>query len=317
MTYIYLAQQLLSMMVSGMSELNKSVEKFTSYLKYERNYSDDTLKNYISDLKKFIIYLSDINVVKIRDITLDVTQSYINSLNRNGLTPTSLSRKASSIRSFFSFLYKKKYIDKNPTTKIFVPKKMQKLPFILSIDQIDELCKIPATNFAAIRDKAMIELMYSSGLRLSEITSLNVSSVNMRDKIISVVGKGNKQRYLPIGSKAIEALSKWINTRSTSKVSEDALFLNKFGNRLSNRSVQTRLNYWASFKGLNCKISPHTLRHSCATHLLESSGDLRAVQEFLGHEDRSTTQIDTTVDFEHLKKIYSKSHPRAITKHNE
>ena len=317
MTYIYLAQQLLSMMVSGMSELNKSVEKFTSYLKYERNYSDDTLKNYISDLKKFIIYLSDINVVKITDITLDVTQSYINSLNRNGLTPTSLSRKASSIRSFFSFLYKKKYIDKNPTTKIFVPKKMQKLPFILSIDQIDELCKIPATNFAAIRDKAMIELMYSSGLRLSEITSLNVSSVNMRDKIISVVGKGNKQRYLPIGSKAIEALSNWINTRSTSKVSEDALFLNKFGNRLSNRSVQTRLNYWASFKGLNCKISPHTLRHSCATHLLESSGDLRAVQEFLGHEDISTTQIYTNVDFEHLKKIYSKSHPRAITKHNE
>lgn len=317
MTYIYLAQQLLSMMVSGMSELNKSVEKFTSYLKYERNYSDDTLKNYISDLKKFIIYLSDINVVKITDITLDVTQSYINSLNRNGLTPTSLSRKASSIRSFFSFLYKKKYIDKNPTTKIVVPKKMQKLPFILSIDQIDELCKIPATNFAAIRDKAMIELMYSSGLRLSEITSLNVSSVNMRDKIISVVGKGNKQRYLPIGSKAIEALSKWINTRSTSKVSEDALFLNKFGNRLSNRSVQTRLNYWASFKGLNCKISPHTLRHSCATHLLESSGDLRAVQEFLGHEDISTTQIYTNVDFEHLKKIYSKSHPRAITKHNE
>ena len=163
----------------------------------------------------------------------------------------------------------------------------------------------------------MIELMYSSGLRLSEITSLNLSSVNMRDKIISVIGKGNKQRYLPIGSKAIEALSKWINTRSTSKVSDDALFLNKFGNRLSNRSVQTRLNYWASFKGLNCKISPHTLRHSCATHLLESSGDLRAVQEFLGHEDISTTQIYINVDFEHLKKIYSKSHPRAITKHNE
>ncbi len=300
-----------------MSEFNKSLENFFSYLKYERNYSEDTLKNYLSDLKKFILYLSDINIVKITDITLDITQSYINSLNRNGLTPTSLARKASSIRSFFSFLYKKKYIDKNPMTKIIVPKKMQKLPFILSIDQIDELCKIPATNFAAIRDKAMIELMYSSGLRLSEITSLDVSSLNIKDKIISVIGKGNKQRYLPIGSKALEALSKWISTRRTSKVFDDALFLNKFGNRLSNRSVQTRLNYWASFKGLNCKISPHTLRHSCATHLLESSGDLRAVQEFLGHEDISTTQIYTNVDFEHLKKIYSKSHPRATSKHNE
>ena len=159
-----------------MSEFNKSLEKFAYYLKYEKNYSEDTLKNYISDLKNFIIYLSDINISMLRDITFEITQSYINNLNRNGLTPTSLARKASSIRSFFSFLYKKKYIDKNPTTKIIVPKKMQKLPFILSIDQIDELCKIPATNFAAIRDKAMIELMYSSGLRLSEITSLDVSS---------------------------------------------------------------------------------------------------------------------------------------------
>ena len=301
----------------GMSELNKSLDKFTSYLKYERNYSEDTLKNYISDLKKFTKHLSDISVVEFTDITLDITQNYINALNRNGLSASSLSRKASSIRSFFSFLYKKKYIDRNPATKIVVPKKLQKLPFILSISQIDELCKIPATNFAAIRDRAMIELMYSSGLRLSEITSLDVSSVNVVDKIISVIGKGNKQRYLPIGSKALDALSKWMTTRNTSKVCDDALFLNKFGNRLSNRSVQTRLNYWASYKGLNCKISPHTLRHSCATHLLESSGDLRAVQEFLGHEDISTTQIYTNVDFEHLKKIYSKSHPRATTKHNE
>ena len=316
MTYIYLARQLLSMTEFGM-KFNKSLEKFAYYLKYEKNYSEDTLKNYISDLKNFIIYLSDINISMLRDITFEITQSYINNLNRNGLTPTSLARKASSIRSFFSFLYKKKYIVTNPATKIIVPKKTQKLPLILSIEQIDELCQIPAINFAAIRDKAMIELMYSSGLRLSEITSLNTSSINMRDKIISVIGKGNKQRYLPIGSKALEALSKWITVRAASKISDDALFLNKFGNRLSNRSVQTRLNYWASFKGLNCKISPHTLRHSCATHLLESSGDLRAVQEFLGHEDISTTQIYTNVDFEHLKKIYSRSHPRAITKHNE
>ena len=220
-------------------KFNKSLEKFAYYLKYEKNYSEDTLKNYISDLKNFIIYLSDINISMLRDITFEITQSYINNLNRNGLTPTSLARKASSIRSFFSFLYKKKYIVTNPASKIIVPKKTQKLPLILSIEQIDELCQIPAINFAAIRDKAMIELMYSSGLRLSEITSLNTSSINMRDKIISVIGKGNKQRYLPIGSKALEALSKWITVRTASKISDDALFLNKFGNRLSNRSVQT------------------------------------------------------------------------------
>ena len=158
----------------------------------------------------------------------------------------------------------------------------------------------------------MIELMYSSGLRLSEITSLNADSVSPKDRMLSVIGKGGKQRYLPMGMKAIQALNEWTLMRSKHvKDNEEALFLNKFGNRLSNRSVQIRLDYWCKSLGLNCKISPHTLRHSCATHLLESSGDLRAVQEFLGHEDISTTQIYTNVDFEHLKSIYIKAHPRA------
>ena len=305
------------MMVFGMDEFNRSLESFASYLKYEKNYSRDTLKNYILDLEKFTNYMRELNLHKLSDVSSEVIQNYINLLNRSGLTPTSLSRKASSIRSLFSFLYKKKLIDVNPSKKIMVPKKIQKLPLILTIEQIDELCDIPDNSFAAVRDKAMIELMYSSGLRLSEITSLNISSFDHKEKIISVIGKGNKQRYLPIGSKALEALSKWISLRNDSVQTDNALFLNKFGKRLSNRSVQTRLNYWASFKGLGFKISPHTLRHSCATHLLESSGDLRAVQEFLGHEDISTTQIYTNVDFEHLRKIYSKSHPRAINKHNE
>jgi integrase/recombinase XerC len=188
------------------------------------------------------------------------------------------------------------------------------LPLILSISQIEELCDIPETSFASIRDKAMIELMYSSGLRLSEITSLNISSLSIKDGTLSVIGKGKKQRYLPIGSQALAAIKKWLDKRNSISMTNDAVFLNKFGNRLSNRSVQTRLNHWAKFKGINCKISPHTLRHSCATHLLESSGDLRAVQEFLGHEDISTTQIYTNLDFEHLKKVYSNSHPRAVSK---
>ena len=158
----------------------------------------------------------------------------------------------------------------------------------------------------------MIELMYGSGLRLSEITSLDTQSVSLNDKMLSVIGKGNKQRYLPIGSKAIIALLAWVKIRSKHvKDQEKAFFLNKFGGRLSNRSVQIRLDYWCKSLGLNCKISPHTLRHSCATHLLEASGDLRAVQEFLGHEDISTTQIYTNVNFEYLKNIYIKAHPRA------
>ena len=248
----------------------------------------------------------------ISHITSDHIQNYINKLNRSGLIATSLSRKTSSIRSFFNFMIRKKIIKINPSKKIVVPKRLQKLPYILSIAQIDLLCSIPSSSFASIRDKAMIELMYSSGLRLSEITSLNSSSISLKDRMLSVIGKGNKQRYLPIGTKAISALNKWTLTRSKYvKDNEEALFLNKFGKRLSNRSVQIRLDYWCKYLGLNCKISPHTLRHSCATHLLESSGDLRAVQEFLGQEDISTTQIYTNVDFEHLKNIYTKAHPRA------
>ncbi len=297
-----------------MTDLKSSIDTFSSYLKYEKRYSIDTLKNYTLDLKNFSKYLDNNEACSLANVSIETLQGYINSLNRLGLLPTTLARKASSIRSFFSFLYKKKIISNNPAKNIIVPKKLQRLPFILSIEQIDELCDIPENSYASVRDKAMIELMYSSGLRLSEITSLNVSSFSKKDKIISVIGKGNKQRYLPVGSKALAALGKWLLNRKTSDLSEDALFLNKYGNRLSNRSVQTRLNYWANYKGLNCKISPHTLRHSCATHLLESSGDLRAVQEFLGHEDISTTQIYTNVDFEHLKKVYSKSHPRALVK---
>jgi len=295
-----------------MTDIADKIQDFLVYLKYEKQYSCATLKNYNLDLIKFNIHLLDLDIFMISEITNSHIQNYINKLNRAGLMATSLSRKTSSIRSFFNFMIKKRIIKSNPSKKITVPKKLQKLPYILSIKQIDLLCDIPLTSFASIRDKAMIELMYSSGLRLSEITSLNTQSISLDDKMLSVIGKGNKQRYLPIGSKAITALLAWIKIRSKqTKDQEKALFLNKFGSRLSNRSVQIRLDYWCKSLGLNCKISPHTLRHSCATHLLESSGDLRAVQEFLGHEDISTTQIYTNVNFEYLKNIYIKAHPRA------
>ena len=295
-----------------MTNITDKVQDFLIYLKYEKQYSSATSKNYSLDLAKFIAYLKELDIQMISHITSDHIQNYINKLNRSGLIATSLSRKTSSIRSFFNFMIRKKIIKINPSKKIVVPKRLQKLPYILSIAQIDLLCSIPSSSFASIRDKAMIELMYSSGLRLSEITSLNSSSISLKDRMLSVIGKGSKQRYLPMGTKAISALNKWTLTRSKYvKDNEEALFLNKFGNRLSNRSVQIRLDYWCKHMGLNCKISPHTLRHSCATHLLESSGDLRAVQEFLGHEDISTTQIYTNVDFEHLKNIYTKAHPRA------
>ena len=153
--------------------------------------------------------------------------------------------------------------------------------------------------------------MYSSALRLSELSSLDTDSVDIESKCVKVIGKGKKERVLPLGAKASEALLEWTSARGDLRPVDNALFINKFGTRLSNRSIQNRINFWVKKQGLNCKISPHTLRHSCATHLLEASGDLRAVQEFLGHEDISTTQIYTNMDFEHLNRVYKNSHPRA------
>ena len=300
------------MSVNGVHKFSESISSFLSYVKYEKQYTKDTIKNYSLDLKKFGKYLYDIDIKCAHEVSSDEIQNYIKKLNRKGLSPTSLARKASTIRSFFSYLIKKRQISLNPSKQIITPKKLKKLPSVLSIDEVNNLCQIPSDSFASIRDKAMIEIMYSSGLRLSEATSLDTSAIDLDGKIISVIGKGKKQRYLPIGSKAVEALKEWLTVRNNLKLShDDALFLNKFGNRLSNRSVQQRLNYWTKYLGINCKISPHTLRHSCATHLLESSGDLRAVQEFLGHEDISTTQIYTNIDFQHLKNVYTKSHPRS------
>ena len=194
---------------------------------------------------------------------------------------------------------------------IKTPKLSKKLPNILSISDIDILCDIKELTLAAIRDKAIIELMYSSALRLSELSQLNLDSIDITSSYVKVIGKGQKERILPFGAKALDALNIWLVKRTENNPTSNALFINKFGDRLSNRSIQNRINFWVKKQGLNCKISPHTLRHSCATHLLEASGDLRAVQEFLGHEDISTTQIYTNMDFEHLNKVYKNSHPRA------
>jgi len=302
----------LNTMVYGMDNISNCLKKFISFIKIEKRYTQDTIKNYQLDLRKFEEFLKTKNIMYIDKVQNADIQEYLKQLHRKGLSATSIARKASTIRSLFSYLIRQRYIDENPSRSLRTPKTPKNLPSILTIEQINLLCSIPTKNHVAIRDKAIIELMYSSALRLSEVTALNTDSIDFSTKSISVFGKGKKQRYLPVGTHAISAVNHWLKVRSTyAKHKDDALFTNKFGGRLSNRSVQNRLNYWVNFQGLNCKISPHTIRHTCATHLLESSGDLRAVQEFLGHEDISTTQIYTNLDFKHLKNVYKKSHPRA------
>ncbi len=293
-----------------LSKTDSYLGGFLDYLKNEKLYTIDTLKNYQIDLKQFREFLHSKN----QDLhTADRfhIESFFMKLNSLGLSPSSLARKASTLRSYFLFLLKTSVISISPMINIKTPKLSKKLPNILSISDIDTLCNINASSNVSKRDRAMIEVMYSSALRLSELSSLNTDSIDIESKCVKVIGKGKKERILPLGAKASEALSEWTSARYDLRPVDNALFINKFGTRLSNRSIQNRINFWVKKQGLNCKISPHTLRHSCATHLLEASGDLRAVQEFLGHEDISTTQIYTNMDFEHLNRVYKNSHPRA------
>ena len=293
-----------------LSKTDSHLSDFLDYLKNEKLYTNDTLKNYQIDLRQFSEFLHSKNQDLYTTDRLHI-ESFFMKLNSLGLSPSSLARKASTLRSYFLFLLKTSVISISPMIDIKTPKLSKKLPNILSISDVDTLCNIDASSSVSKRDRAIIEVMYSSALRLSELSSLNIDSADIESKCVKVIGKGRKERILPLGEKASEALSDWISARCDLRPVDNALFINKFGSRLSNRSIQNRINFWVKKQGLNCKISPHTLRHSCATHLLEASGDLRAVQEFLGHEDISTTQIYTNMDFEHLNRVYKNSHPRA------
>ena len=293
------------------TNLQLLINKFHNYIKYEKQYSDHTIKNYLIDLTQF---KDNFDTEDISKITTTNLQDYISSLHNMGLDSSTIARKKSSISSLFNFFCKKKIIDKNPCKKLISPKRKSKIPVVMSITEVNKLCDIKEKTFQAIRDKAIIELMYSSALRLSETTSLNLSSIDINSKLLVVEGKGKKTRYLPIGDCALSAIMKWLEVRHDKAAkNEIALFLNKYGERISNRSIQQRIIFWCKKKSLNYIINPHVLRHSCATHLLESSGDIRAVQEFLGHQDISTTQIYTSVNFDYIKKVYDKTHPRAKT----
>jgi integrase/recombinase XerC len=217
------------------------------------------------------------------------------------------------MRSFYHFLLKKRLVEINPAEHVQAPKQPRKLPKTLDVDQVTGLLEAGANSDLEIRDLAMFELFYSSGLRLSELVALNLADIDLDDHALIVrSGKGGKSRVLPIGSKAVSALRRWMPIRNdTADISEQALFTSNKGFRLSSRSVQLRLERWRMAKGIAENIHPHMLRHSFASHLLESSRDLRAVQELLGHSNISTTQIYTHLDFQHLAEIYDQTHPRA------
>jgi len=289
---------------------------FLAQLTIEKRASQYTVKSYKRDLNCLSTYCESKSISLWTDLKQTDIRSYMASRHRQGLSSTSLQRELSAIRSFFNFLLKNQLTDNNPGQYIKAPKKTRKLPKTLDVDQIKSLLEAGTNSTIEIRDLAMFELFYSSGIRLSELAQLNLTDIDLTDKSLMVrSGKGGKSRMLPIGSKAVAAINTWLEHRIKSITStETALFISTRGTRLGQRSIELRLKQWCKKKGIAENIHPHMLRHSFATHLLESSQDLRAVQELLGHSNISTTQIYTHLDFQHLADVYDSAHPRAKRK---
>jgi integrase/recombinase XerC len=291
--------------------LTELIEEFLFNLKVTRQYSVHTINNYRRDLNKLAAFLIDINIENWKDVQDVHARDFISKTRRQGLSPKSIQRQLSSCRSFFRYLSAEEGLEYTPFSFVKAPKSPNLLPKAMDADMIYKLLDYKATGWIGIRDKAILELFYSSGLRLAELCNIDISDISIEEKTCRVIGKGNKTRIVPIGKKAIQSLHLWLKYRnkSTYKISTEALFLNIKGNRLGQRSIQLRIRKISEERGLPA-IHPHMLRHSFASHLLESSGDLRAVQEMLGHADIATTQIYTKLDFQHLASVYDKTHPR-------
>jgi integrase/recombinase XerC len=294
----------------------QELDRFFYTLKHERRLSPHTLDNYGRDLQRFIQHLADLAITKLVDVRESHISSYVAQRHRQQLHAKSIQRELSAIRSFFNFLITEQQLKTNPAREVRAPKIGRKLPKTLDVDQLQHLLNINETTPLAIRDKAILELFYSSGLRLSELVNLNLEQLDLKQGLVTVTGKGNKTRVVPIGSQAIDAIRTWLKIRSP-RQQTSAVFLSQQGKRLSARSIQQRLHYWAQKQALPAHLHPHMLRHSFASHILESSGDLRAVQELLGHSDINTTQIYTHLDFQHLANVYDKAHPRSKLKRDD
>jgi integrase/recombinase XerC len=302
-----------------LSELwHQPIDDFMAYLKHERQYSPHTLSQYRTQLCQAALYFQPHSSQWLH-VSTEQIRRYSMHLRTKQYNPRSINLKLSCIRSLYKFL-KIKHVQHatigNPGEGIKGPKFQRPLPKNLDVDQMGQLLNIQEDDALALRDKAMMELMYSSGLRISELVNVNLGDI--REGEIRVMGKGNKERVIPVGNKALEALSQWLTMREKIALpNEQAVFVSKRKKRISIRHVRERMKEWGIKQGVSTPIHPHKLRHSFASHLLESSGDLRAVQEMLGHTSLSATQVYTHVDFQHLANVYDKAHPRSKKQNND
>jgi integrase/recombinase XerC len=290
------------------------LSEYLEFLNFERGLSPLTRENYARDITQLIKLADKLELNSLQNIHI---RRFIASLHSKGLGGKSLARMLSSWRGFFTFLVNRKGFTQNPVIGLRAPKSPKSLPHALSIEQASKLVDISDNDVLAVRDHAILELFYSSGLRLSELVNLDIDAMDFSEGTVIVTGKGNKTRIVPMGAHAMEAMQKWLQIRANyakNDTASKAVFIGLQGRRVGARNLQLRLKEWSIKQGINSSVHPHMLRHSFATHVLQSSGDLRAVQEMLGHANIGTTQVYTHLDFQHLSETYDKAHPRARKK---
>ncbi|MFT5573940.1 MAG: integrase/recombinase XerC [Cryomorphaceae bacterium] len=290
----------------------QDLDQYLQILTVERRLSEHTTKAYRRDINKLFGFCEQRGVMLWQGLNTHTVRMFSASLNANGLHAKSIQRILSAGRGLSQYLIQQKELKTNPFDDVRAPKAEKRLPKTLSVDQITSLIEIDIKDPLSYRDKAAMELFYSSGLRLAELCSLDLNDLDFSEQMVRVTGKGNKTRDLPIGRHAGKALREWLLQRNSLPLKDfEAVFVSLHGRRISPRTIQQRVKHWALKQGIEISVSPHMLRHSFASHMLESSGDLRAVQELLGHSNISTTQIYTHLDFQHLAQVYDDAHPRA------
>ena len=299
---------------TSVTGFERSAEAFITYLKDVRQLSAHTLDNYRRDLASLQRFCTQHGRESAEQLVEADIRQWVSQLHRRGLAGSSIQRSLSAARSFFNYLGRESGRLRNPAASVQAPRKPRKLPKTMDADQVEKYLSFDEDSPIARRDRAMAELFYSSGLRLAELVAVDSNDIDRESQLLTVTGKGNKTRTVPVGSFALKAIDRWLEVRPATAPGEDganALFTSSRGRRISARSIQARLKLQGRKSGMHQDVHPHMLRHSFASHMLESSGDLRAVQELLGHANISTTQIYTHLDFQHLAKVYDAAHPRA------
>lgn len=298
--------------------LAQPLERFYAYLHTEKGLSLYTQRNYKQQLETMTQYLVQVGLTHWTQLDSAWVRQLVMQGKRQGMKASSIATRLSSLRSFLDFLILRGELQANPAKGVSAPRKQRTLPKNLDVDEMAQLLEVTDDDPLSIRDRAIMELMYGAGLRLAELVSIDVKDVNLSEGEIRVIGKGNKERKVWFAGQAQEWVGKWLKLRSQlADSAETALFVSKLGTRISHRSVQKRMAEWGQKQAVASRISPHKLRHSFATHMLESSNNLRAVQELLGHENIATTQIYTHLDFQHLAQVYDQAHPRARKKNKD